>query len=273
MGVMPIFSGEEVTIAAVKSSLCMLLCIHLLGAWICAERGMAERLDPAFNCMNDLADRIGRLNDNADVNAFSRQTVAAVANADAIVAVCAPDAAGIGKEIALKLEEATWYTVGKWHSFDDILGTDPTRWSRNRFVIVHATRRTHIDAAVAVMRKLADAGIDFAVVTCPNRQQRLMNQLSGNRCLFLQCSGDGSQPYLDLVLYYRLALEVGFASGHGGGRASYSVVIFPVLSSDVAVCRLELAACRGLVPAGTGKRGDRPASRIRCSRCHHRGVE
>ncbi|MGA8282146.1 MAG: hypothetical protein WB853_14710, partial [Desulfobacterales bacterium] len=217
IGVMPIFSGEEVTIAGIKSTLCMLLCVNLLGAWICAEKGMAERLDPVFKCMNDLADWIERLIDNADVIAFTRQTAAAIAKADAVVAVCASDAAGLGKEIALKLEEAAWYTVGQWYPFDDILGTDPSRWSRNRFVIVHATRRTHIDKALAVVHKLADAGIEFAVVTCPNRHQRLMDQLSGSRCLVLQCSGDGSQSYLDLVFYYRLALEVGLASGHGVG--------------------------------------------------------
>ena len=217
IGVIPIFSGEEVTIAGIKSTLCMLLCANLLGAWICAEKGMAERLVPVFKCINDLADWIERLNDNGDVIAFTRQTAAAIAKADAVVAVCASDAAGLGKEIALKLEEAAWYTVGKWYPFDDILGTDPSRWSRNRFVIVHATRRTQIDKALAVMHKLADAGIEFAVVTCPNRHQRLMDQLSRSRCLVLQCSGDGSQPYLDLVFYYRLALEVGLASGHGVG--------------------------------------------------------
>jgi glucosamine 6-phosphate synthetase-like amidotransferase/phosphosugar isomerase protein len=217
IGVMPIFSGEEVTIAGIKSTLCMLLCVNLLGAWICAEKGMAERLDPVFKCMNDLADRIEQLNDDSDVIAFSRQTAAAIAKADAIVVVCAPDDAGTGKEIALKLEEAAWYTVGKWYPFDDILGIDPSRWSRNRFAIVHATRRTHIDKALAVIHKLADAGIEFAVVTCPNRHQRLMDQLSGGRCLVLQCSGDGSQSYLDLAFYYHLALEVGLASGHGVG--------------------------------------------------------
>ena len=57
------------------------------------------------------------------------------------------------------------------------------------------------------MHKLADAGIEFAVVTCPNRHQRLMDQLSGSRCLVLQCSGDGSQPYLDLVFYTVLHLK------------------------------------------------------------------
>lgn len=217
IGVMPIFSGEEVTIAGIKSTLCMLLCVNLLGAWICAEKEMTERLDLAVNRMNDLADQIERLNDNADVMTFSRRTAAAMAKADAIVAVCAADAAGTGKEIALKLEEAAWYTVGKWYPFDDILETDPSRWSRNRFALVHATRRIHIEAAVAVMHKLADAAVDFAVVTCPNRHQRLMDQLSGNRCLVLPCSGDSSQPYLDLVFYYRLALEVGLASSHGVG--------------------------------------------------------
>ena len=64
IGVMPIFSGEEVTIAGIKSTLCMLLCVNLMGAWICAEKGMAERLDPVFKCMSDLADWIERLNDN-----------------------------------------------------------------------------------------------------------------------------------------------------------------------------------------------------------------
>jgi glucosamine 6-phosphate synthetase-like amidotransferase/phosphosugar isomerase protein len=216
-GVMPVYSGEEVTIAGIKSTLCMLLCLHLLSTWICREKGMPKRLKREFGHLTDLADRIERLNDDADVVAFSQQTAAAMAGADAVMVATAPEISGIGREIALKLEEAGWYAVGKWYGFDDILAADPCHWSPGRFAIVHATRRAHIDAAMAVMQKLAEAGIGFAVVTCPNRHRRRIDQLSGGRCLVLPWTDDGSQPYIDLAFYYRLALDLGYACGHGNG--------------------------------------------------------
>ncbi|MCP4662643.1 MAG: hypothetical protein GY856_45185, partial [bacterium] len=218
-GVMPVFSGEEVTIAGVKSALCMLLCVHLLGAWICAEKGAAERLDPMFIRLNDLADRIERLNDDEETIAFSQKTAATMAAADAVVVVGAPGAAGVGMEMALKLEEAGWFAVGKWRSYNDILDADPSRWSPGRFIIVHATWRAHVDASIEVMEKLARAGVDFAVVTCPNRRRDRIRQLCGGRCLTLPWVDDESQPYLDLAFCYRLTLDVGFANGHGAGVA------------------------------------------------------
>lgn len=218
-GVMPIYSGEEVTIAGIKSTLCMLLCLHLIAAWLASEKGLTKRLAPIFGLLGDLADRIDAHNDNADAIAFSRQVAKTAAKAEAIVAVSSVTAAGIGQEIVLKLEEAAWYAVGRWYSFDDILTGDPGRWSRNRYVIVHATQRSQIDTAVSVMQRLAEADIDFAVVTCPNRHQDRISQLSKRQCLVLPWIDDRSQPYIDLAFYYRLALDLGLASGHGSGVA------------------------------------------------------
>lgn len=216
-GVMPILSGEEVTVTGIKSTLCMLMCLNLLGAWICAEKGMTGCIETVFNRINDLADRIEQLNDETDTIAFSKQTAAAMARADAIVVVSAPESAGTGKEISLKLEEAGWYAVGKWYSYGDIQRNDPGRWSPNRYAIVHATRRAHIQAAIAAMQKLANAGIEFAVVTCPNRHQELIKRLCDNRCLMLPWTDDFSQPYIDIAFYYRLALDFSLACGHGTG--------------------------------------------------------
>jgi hypothetical protein len=218
-GVMPVFSGEEVTIASIKSALCTLLCLHLLTAWIGAQKGMIASLDPAFGVLKDLADRIDRLNNDPDVIAFSKQTATAMAGADAIIAVSAPEAAGIGGEAALKIEEASWYAPSRWHAYGDLLNMDLAGWSPGRFVIVHATQRHHIDAAAAVIEKLAAAGIDMVVVTCPNRHQERMQQLCAGRCIVLPWFDDTSQAYLDLAFYFRLSLDIGLASGHGAGIA------------------------------------------------------
>jgi len=216
-GVMPIFSGEEVTVAGIKSTLCMLLCVNLLGAWICAEKDLAMCMETVFNRINDLADRIEQLNDDTDIVAFSKQTAAAMAGADAIVVVSAPEAAGTGREITLKLEEAGWYAVGKWYSYGDIQTGDPGLWSPGRFVIVHATRRAHIEAAIAAMQRLADAGVEFTVLTCPNRHQERIKKLCDNCCMVLPWTDDFSQPYIDIAFYYRLALDFSLVCGHGIG--------------------------------------------------------
>lgn len=216
-GVMPVFSGEEVTIAGIKSTLCMLLCAELLGTWLYARKGRTSRLATVFNRLHNLEGRIGQLNDDEEVLAFSRETALSMAGADAVMVLSAAQAAGTGREIALKLEEAGWYAVCKWYAFEDILAADPGRWLKGRSVLLHATCRAHIDTAVAVLRKLKDAGIITAVVTCPNRHLEEINRLCGRRCLVLPCMDESTQPYIDIVFYYRLALDFSFACGHGPG--------------------------------------------------------
>ncbi len=218
-GVMPIYSGEEVTIAGIKSTLCMLLGLHLLGMWIGAEKGKPAPIEPALSQLGNLPEQIERLIHDEGVIAFSKQTAAAIAQADGILTISAQEAIGTAKEMALKLEEASWYAVGQWYAYDDILKTDPAQWSSGRFVMLHATRRVHIEPAIAVMHKLADAGIAFAVLTCPNRHQELIDQLSGQNCLVLPWGGNGSQAYIDIAVCYRLALDTGLACGHGSGVA------------------------------------------------------
>ncbi|NNG00220.1 MAG: hypothetical protein HKM93_12620 [Desulfobacteraceae bacterium] len=255
-GVMSIYSGEEVTIAGVKSTLCMLLCVNLLGAWICTRKGLVACFEKVFKYVNDLADRIQQLNDDADVIAFSKQTSADMAKADAVVVVGDSAAAGTGNDAALKLEESGWYAVGKWYSYDDILNSDPGRWSAGRFVLVHATCRAHIDAAVAVMQKFAAAGVDFVAITCPNRNRKMIDQLCGKRCLILPWADDRSQPYIDLAFYYRLALDFSIACGHGPGvvprnRAKSSTVTRSrpkVLKSPTAELK-QLSAVSPIRPA------------------------
>ena len=216
-GVLPVLSGEEVTIAGVKSTLCTLLCLNLLGGWFCGEKGAPERFNPVWGRLKDLAERIGQLNDDSAALAFSRQIAGAAAHAHVLVVVGGQDADGTGREAAHKLEEASWYAVGRWYSYPEVLATDPGSWPPGRFVIVHATRRAHMELAVAVMERLFEAGIDFVAVTCPNRHQARIDGLCAGRCLVLPWIDDSIQPYMDLAFYYRLALDLGEASGHGIG--------------------------------------------------------
>lgn len=216
-GVMPIFSGEEVTIAGVKSCLCLLLCLELLGAWLCAEKEQGERLEPLYQRLAELPQRIEQVNHDAAIRAFSQKIAAAMSQASALVVVSAPEVDGTGAEIALKLEEAGWYAVSKWLPYDEILNTDLGQWSPGRFVLLHATRRTYIDDALSAARDLAENGVPFAVAACPNRHQEQLNQLSGGHCLVLPWTDDDSQPYIDLAFHYRLALDFALACGHGEG--------------------------------------------------------
>jgi hypothetical protein len=69
------------------------------------------------------------------------------------------------------------------------------------------------------MQRLAEAEIPFAAVTCPNRHQDRISRLCKGQYLVLPWTDDRSQPYIDLAFYYRLALDLGLASGHGDGVA------------------------------------------------------
>jgi glucosamine 6-phosphate synthetase-like amidotransferase/phosphosugar isomerase protein len=216
-GVLPVFSGEEITVAGIKSTLCMLLCLDLLVTWLGGQKGWEGAVEPALHRLGGLPNRLEGLIDDPEVVAFCRQTAAAAAGADAFVVIGPANARGTGLEMALKLEEASWYAVSRWYAFEDVLQSDPASWSPRRFAFVLATQRTRIEAAAAVMERLEAAGIDFAVVSCPNRQQDRIDRLCPARCLVLPLAEEDLQPYLDLAVVYRLALDVGLACGHGPG--------------------------------------------------------
>jgi hypothetical protein len=213
-GVMPIYSGEEVTITGIKSTLCTLLCLDLLGAWFSCQTGRFERIEPVVNRLRDLAGCIERLLDDTTIRACCKQIAAAVATADAVAIVGDAEEFGLGGEIALKIEDAAWYTVGKWYCFEEILESDPGRWPPGRFAIVHATRTEHVAKALDVMGKLAGSGIGLAAVSSANPHGDRIRRLCRGRCPALPSMDNFRQAYVDLVFYYLLALEIGVACGH-----------------------------------------------------------
>ena len=50
-GVIPVLSGEEVTITGIKSTLCMLFCLHLFTIWLACQKG---RRKAAINYLKKL---------------------------------------------------------------------------------------------------------------------------------------------------------------------------------------------------------------------------
>ncbi len=122
-------------------------------------------------------------------------------------------------DFSLIFEEAGWLPVCTWMPYGDMVNVDPREWAPGRFVIVHSTWRARIDASVDVMEKIADAGVAFVVIICPNRRLDRMQTLSRGRCLALPWVDDHHQASLNLALCYRIALDVGIACGHAEGAA------------------------------------------------------
>ncbi len=213
-GVIPCLSGEEVTISAVKSSACLLICLHLLAAWLAAERGRGEAAAEAVAELGRLPQTLARLLEDKTVSGYAENLAARYANPPVALVIDALASTGLGREAAAKLEQAAWRTMGKSLDYREAATLDPGL-PEGSLVVVNATHHARLAEALEVMEKLSSAGLPFEVVTSRRAEADRIEHCGRGRGVTLPKLADELQPFVDLVFYYLLALHFGRAQGRG----------------------------------------------------------
>jgi hypothetical protein len=211
-------SGEEVTISGIKSTVCMLLCLELFCLWIASQKGKRDDALSFLHKLEQLPDEIFKLLANKSVDDFSRKLAYRHAGTRASIIVDALNSTGTGREVALKLEEISWSAIGKAYDYQDVLNLDLKESLKRSLVLVNATHLSRLHEAIQVMEKLYREGVKFHVVSCPNRNQDLIETFSDGRCIFLPRLEDSIQPFVDLIFYYRFSFYYGAAHGRDLGE-------------------------------------------------------
>ena len=217
-GVIPVHSGEEVTVSAVKSMLCMLLGMESFCLALLNELGHRETAAFMASRMHVLPQKIREVLENEDLRSWSRRCSDAYSHSICHLVMDTRHSVGTGPEIALKLEENAWYSMGKTFDFRDVEDAVLERWDPQNLVLVNATNMVRLQEALACMKRLHSAGIGYALVSFDHEYLEHMRELGAPEPALLPKVDDALQPYVDLVFHLQFGLDFGTAHGRLPGE-------------------------------------------------------
>jgi glucosamine 6-phosphate synthetase-like amidotransferase/phosphosugar isomerase protein len=212
-GVIPILSGEEVTITGIKSTQCMLFCIFLFAIWLAFKKG---RIKAALSCLKRLQrvpETVLQILSDETLEKFSKNLASQSAKSYAAVVLDALESTGSAREIASKLEETSWTAIGKPLDYRNLYTKVLKPDLNKNLVLVNATHKARFNDGLDAMKVLHEQGIPFAAVSYPNRALAQIEHYSQGNFVLLPKVEDVLQPFVDLAFYYRFAFHYGLAHG------------------------------------------------------------
>lgn len=214
-GVIPVLSGEEVTVSGIKSTMCMLFCLHLfalrLGEYMKSPFiwDYAEKIKEIPRLLADLLH-------SSDLKDFAEDLARKNARSHACILIGDRDT---GREGALKLEECSWSSIGRTLDYGDILsGTFPVKKlakdPQGHLLLVDAYCSSRIDEALQIMEMLYQADVCFTVIgTRHSPRTTDIRKYSRDSAYFMPDADPSARPFLLLLFYYIFTLEFARARG------------------------------------------------------------
>ncbi len=214
VGVIPVLSGEEVTIPGLKSILCMMFNVSLFAVWLSSRARPGMETGSALMAgLKELPDVLSHVLHDENISFFCRDLAAKSANSRTALVIDALYSTGAGREAAFKLEEISWNAIGRSMDYREAAEALPGHVTSGNLVLVNATNQARISEALDIMRELVHSNTPFAVVGFAGRHQAEMEKACQGRFVSLPKVQDELQPFVDLAFYYRLAFHYGLAHG------------------------------------------------------------
>ena len=212
-GVISILSGEEVTYAAIKSTVCMLLCAQILALWLAAKTARQKAAGKYARRLLKLPKLVEKVLSDQSLEEKARKL--ARNGQGHRLALIFDDlmGAGTGLEAAAKIEECTWSMLGRPVDYRDFLSTVLTGESGRDLINVNASSQVRLPEALKIMKMLYLTGRPFTAVSYDHRDRRQIEYYSRNQAVFLPKADDVLQPVIDLAWNYQLAYHLGLAHG------------------------------------------------------------
>ncbi len=216
-GLIQTLSGEEVTISAVKSSLCVLFCLDLFAVSLAARLGDAPEARSILTGMRHLPALLADFAAEESMHAQCRHLAAAYAQSQCHVIIDDLHASGTGLEFAMKLEENSWRSMGKTFDYRDVELDLFRNWSRDDPILVNITNNSRAREAWRVVQKLDALHLPWLVSTClPPSEQPDLEQ-AADRIIRIPQTRSLLQPFIDLILYTWFGFYFGKAHGRMEG--------------------------------------------------------
>jgi glucosamine 6-phosphate synthetase-like amidotransferase/phosphosugar isomerase protein len=217
-GVVPTMSGEEVTVSGVKSMLCMLMSMELVALALLSELGYGRKAATVGRRLHDLPRMLADMHAEDSYRNWSREECRGYSRSLCHVIMDAQHSVGTGTEIALKLEENSWTSMGKTFDFRDVEPHIFESWNQDNLIVVNATNRARLQEAISCMRSLQAHGVPFVCTTFEHESLDTIRELCGSRVLVLPKADDLVQPFVDLFFYLQFGLDYGLAHGRQPGE-------------------------------------------------------
>lgn len=217
-GVIPILSGEEVTVSGIKSTLCMLFCLHLFAVWMGQRMKKTGGWDYSEK-LRQLPDALSSLLADSGTKRFAAYLAEKNARSHACILIADTAYLPVCREAVFKLEECSWSSIGKSMDYRYLLSEtnllekfadDPD----GHLLIVNAVNPFRMAEAAELIRILHTKGVRFSVVAPIHTpyEDDIRNYSQGD-CLFLPDADPAVFPFLMTVFYYHFTLEFARARG------------------------------------------------------------
>jgi glucosamine 6-phosphate synthetase-like amidotransferase/phosphosugar isomerase protein len=217
-GVIPVLSGEEVTVAPLKSALCMLLTLDLFCLYLCrATSAQTDTTADLIKEMHTLPQQLDALLTDESVPAFCTKSTQSLQNTVLHYIVDAFYDVGAAKIGALNLELNAWTSMGTAVDYSELDRFLEIPMTENDFILVLATNIQRLDEAVRFMRALHRQNMRFIAVTYQNREQEEIQKLA-DRVILLPKVSAYFQPFMDLPFLFLLGFYFGLALGRLAGE-------------------------------------------------------
>jgi glucosamine 6-phosphate synthetase-like amidotransferase/phosphosugar isomerase protein len=217
-GVLAVHSGEEVTVSALKSSLCSLYCLFLLGVWLARQCGRHPSAAQQLQKLIEIPEAVDAVLQDESMRLFAGRIASEFGRSHAAMVVDGSQGLCVAREAAFKIEENSWTSIGKVSDYQNMEAAAFCKREGERLLLINVTRRERLKEAVTLMRQLHEAAVPFAAVGFPSREMKAMQRFSADRCVFLPKVDDMLQPFVDLPFYYLLAYFYGIARGRSAGE-------------------------------------------------------
>ncbi|MEH0018565.1 MAG: SIS domain-containing protein [Desulfobacter sp.] len=217
-GVIPVCSGEEVTVAPLKSAVSMLMALDLFCIWLTTLLPVPGRSAAALaGEMRQIPGKVSALLGDASVEAFCRNTALEFQSTHLHYIVDAFHDIGSSKTGVLNLEVNTWISMGNALDYSELDEFMATPMAGDELILVNATSRKRMDEAVGFMAALKDAGRPFVACSAFSHEQADIQTLA-DRTVFLPDLPDYFQPFVDLVFMFLFGFYYGLAHGRLAGE-------------------------------------------------------
>ncbi len=217
-GVIPVLSGEEVTVAPLKSALCMLLIVDLFCLYVCeAVSGARNIIADLVKELHKLPHHLNALLADESVTAFCKESTRYSSKTVLHYIVDGFHDVGAAKMGAMNLELNAWTSMGTAVDYSELNRFLDIPMAEDDFILVLATNRQRLDEAVQFMAALHRQNTRFIAVTYPNREQEEIKNLA-DQVILLPKVPDHFQPFLDLPFLFLLGFYFGLAQGRLAGE-------------------------------------------------------
>ncbi|MFN2355001.1 MAG: SIS domain-containing protein [Desulfopila sp.] len=217
-GIIPVLSGEEVTLVATKSAVSTLLTLYLLCLYLAGlQSGSTAKSAQSLQTLRQLPPKLTHLLQSDEIVDFCKEISVECQKSTIHYLVDSLYDIGTSRLSAMNLEINAWNSMGitiDYSTLDDFLARQP---QHEDMIVVSATSTARLDQAVSFMSSLGKRKIPFYAVSYKNREIDTIQALAA-RAIIVPKTADYLQPFIDLVFMFLMGFYYGLARGRLSGQ-------------------------------------------------------